>query len=204
MFNQFSPTTQHQPAGELIPANTLAFCVVKVQAIKPSQSTGGRYASLELTIDRGPYERRKVFSMVGDPSDANNSEKYQQMSLAALQHMLEAAGIFRYDQPATYAAFANASFEQVMAALDGRTVAIKTKIEKGTGGYEDKVAVADWLSPNPASRTFKKWAELSAPAAPVQGFAGQAAPVAPAPAYAPPAAAPAAPQAGVPSWLAGQ
>lgn len=201
MFNQFSPTTQHQPAGELIPANTLAFCVLKVQAIKVSQN-GGRYASLELTIDRGPYERRKVFSMVGDPTDANNSEKYQQMSLAALQHMLEAAGIFRYDQPASYTAFANASFEQVMQALDGRTVAIKTKIEKGTGGYEDKVAVADWLSPNPASRTFKKWAELAAPAAPIQGFAGQAAPVAPAPAYAPPAA-PAAPQ-GAPAWLNGQ
>lgn len=214
MFNQFNPTAQHTPAAELVPNNTLAFCMVKVQGLKMSQSTGGRYASLELTIDRGPFERRKVFSMVGDPTDSNNSEKYRQMSLAALQHMLEAAGIFNPADPNSYAAFANASFDQVMAALDGRTVAIKIKIEKGTGGYEDKNAVADWLSPNPASRTFKKWQELLSPAPtahsavahgvvgnPGPGYAGGTQFAAPA---APAAPAPAAGQGGVPAWLAGQ
>lgn len=212
MFNQFNPTAQHQPAAELIPNNALAFCMVKVQGLKISQA-GGRYASLELTIDRGPFERRKVFSMVGDPTDNNNSEKYRQMSLAALQNMLEAAGIFNPADPNSYAAFANASFDQVMAALDGRTVAIKIKIEKGTGGYEDKNAVADWLSPNPVSRTHKKWLELlnpvqapPVPGNPGPGYAGGTQfappPAAAAPAYAPPAAP--APQAGVPSWLTGQ
>lgn len=201
MFNQFNPNTQHQPAVELIPNGVLAFAVVEVQGVKISQN-GGRYASLKLTIDRGPYERRTIFSMVGDPTDPNNSEKYQQMSMGALQHMLEAAGIFRLDDPNSYATFANSTFEQVMAALDGKTVAIKIKIEKGRDGYEDKNAVADWLSPNPNSRSYKKWQELvnptpATPGAPALAHppaGGQAAPARPQQATAP---APG----GKPAWL---
>ena len=206
MFNQFAPNAQHQPAAELIPTNTLAFVVVSVAGVKVSQA-GGRFASLVLSVSQGPYERRKIFSMVGDPTDQNNSEKYQQMSLAALQHMLEAAGIFRLDQAQTYQQFANATFEQIMQALDGRTVAVQVKIEKGTGGYEDKNAVAYWLSPNPSSKTFRKWQELlqgptqatppayGAPAAtPPQGYQPPpAAPQQPAP--------PAAPGTTAPAWL---
>jgi hypothetical protein len=214
MFNTFAPDARHQPDVELIPAKTLAFAVLTVDSIKMSQSSGGRYAKLELTIDRGPYERRKIFSLVGDPSDPKNSEKFQQMSLASLQHMLEAAGIFRHDQPATYQAFANATFEQIMAALDGRAVAIAIKIEKGQDGYADKNAVAEFLSPNPASRSFKKWQELTgmapgAAATPVQGqLAAGGAQAAPAASYAPPAGAHAS-SAGAaagapPAWLQNQ
>lgn len=172
MFNQFSPTAQHQPQIELIPNGTLAFVQLNVQKLANSQSTGGQYVSLELTVDRGPYERRKIFTMVGDPSDSKNSEKYQQMSLASLQHMLEASGVFNPAQPESYSQFANKGFVQILEALDGKTVAIKIKIEKGQDGYADKNQVADWLSPNPASRSYKQWQQLvsggGVPAQPVQ------------------------------------
>lgn len=200
MFNTFAPNANHQPAIELIPANTLAFAIVTVQAVGSGQQTGGRNAKLELTISRGPYERRKIWYYLGDPTDQRNSEKYQQMSLAAMQHMLEAAGVFRHDQPETYAAFANADFTQILKALDGKEVAIKIKIDKGKDGYEDKNVVADWLSPNPASRSNSKWNELlqgsgAKPAAPAQGQ------VFTPPAAAAPANAPASTAGGVPAWL---
>ena len=199
MFSSFNPNANHAPAVDLIPAGTLAFAVVKVESINLSKSTGGKNAKLELTISQGPFANRKVWHYLGDPTDPKNSEKYQQMSLGALQAMLEAGGIFNPADPASYQKFAASSFEQVMAALDAKTAAIKTKLAKGTGGYEDKVVVGDWLSPNPAGRQFKKWQELlqgggaaQAPAAPQ--FAAQAA----APAAAPAAAG------GVPAWLQGQ
>lgn len=168
MFNQFNPQTNHQPAVELIPAGTLAFAVLTVQGLAKSGNTGGEYAKLELTIDRGPYERRKLFPMIGNPTDERNNEKYRQKSLGDLQHMLEAAGLFKPDQPETYQRFANASFVDILQALEGRTIAIKIKIEKGTDGYADKNVVADFLSPNPVSRTFKSWQQLN------EGGAGQA------------------------------
>lgn len=202
MFASFNPNANHAPSVDLIPAGTLAFAVVKVESVNLSKSTGGKNAKLELTISQGPFASRKVWHYLGDPTDSKNSEKYQQMSLGALQAMLEAAGIFNHADPATYQKFATSSFEQVMAALDGKTVAIKTKIDKGTGGYEDKAVVGDWLSPNPAGRQFKKWQELVA----TGGTAPAAQPTAAAPQFAQPAAAPAAPAAtgGVPAWLQGQ
>lgn len=171
MFNTFSPDAKYSTGGSLIPANTSAFAVVSVQKIAQSQATGGRYAKLDLTIAGGDYEGRHLFPMIGDPSDAKNSEKYQQMSLGAIQHMLEAAGVFDHNNPATYQRFANATFEQVLQALDGKTVAVKIKVEKGKDGYEDKNVVADWLSPNPRSGSHKSWLELVGQSQPSMGSA---------------------------------
>lgn len=211
MFNTFAPDAKYS-SGDLIPHGALAFANVTVQGLANSQSTGGRYAKLELTIVRGPYERRKLFPMVGDPSDARNSEKYVQMSLAALQHMLEAAGIFDPAKPETYQAFANSTFEQILTALEDKTVAVKIKIEKGQDGYQDKNVVADWLSPNPASSNKKTWDKLLAggdqvalESAAQAGFAGFSQTAAPATTPAPAtvvAGAQAAPAAGnTPAWL---
>lgn len=204
MFNQFAPNAQHAPAADLVPAGTLAFAVVTVSGVNISQNSGGKNAKLELTLSSGPYAGRKIWNYLGDPTDPKNSEKYQQMSLAALQHMLEAAGIFNPADPATYQRFANATFEQILAALDGKTVAIKTRIEKGSPGYDDKATVGDWLSPNPASRGFKKWQELTTGGANNASPATQAAPAfAAQPQAATTVAAPAA-AGGVPAWLQGQ
>lgn len=197
MFTQFNPQTNHTPGVDVIPAGTLAFAHVSVASIQLSQNTGGENAKLELTLTSGPYAGRKLWHYLGNPTDPKNSEKYQAMSLGALQSMLEAAGIFNPADPATYQRYANASFSAVLQDLDGKTVAIKTKVDKSPG-YDDKAVVGDFLSPNPSSRSFKKFQEL------LSSGGGAPAPAPTAPAFAAPqAAAPApAPAAGVPAWLA--
>lgn len=158
---QFNPNTKYS-SGSLIPNGVCAFAVVNVEKTQHSQNSGGLLASLSLTIAYGPFENRKVFTYIGDPSDERNSEKYRTMSLGALQAMLEVAGIFDPAKPETYQAFANASFVDILQAIDGKVVAIKVGIEKGQDGYDDKNKVADWLTPNPVSRSAKKFQELAA------------------------------------------
>jgi len=204
LFN-FSPDTKFESPNSLIPNGTLAFAVLAVRKLKSSNSTGGEYADLELTLE-GQYEGRKVWPMIANPADQRNSEKWRQMGMAAIQHACEASGIFNPAQPESYKRFESATFVDVLKQLDGRRVAIKVKIEKGVDGHQDKNAVADWLSPNPASTSGKKvWDNLVAgntggASQPAQqsGFSLGSAPAAAAPA----AAAPAAVVSGAtPDWL---
>jgi len=217
MFNSFNPNTKYSNGGNLIPNGTLAFAVVNIDKTQHSQNSGGLLASLSLTIAYGPFENRKVFHYLGDPSDERHSEKYRQMSLGALQAMLEVAGVFDPARPETYAQFANASFVDILSAIDGKLVAIKVGIEKGQDGYDDKNKVADWLTPNPVSRSHKKFNELAqspqkcivpaekpAPGAGTPwGNAQPASSVAPSAAAAPAAQPAAAPGTQAPSWLTG-
>ena len=225
MFN-FNPNTKYDNGTGLIPNGVCAFAVVSVEKTQYSQNTNGLLASLSLTISTGKYAGRKIFTYIGDPSDTRNSEKYRTMSLGQLQAMLEAAGVFDPARPETYQAFANASFTDILRVLDGKTVAIKIGIEKGQGGYEDRNRVSDYLTPNPVSRSSKKFQELMAspekcliPAerAPGDGAApwatasaqqaaapaAQSAPAVAAPAQSAPAAPAAAPGAQPPAWLTG-
>lgn len=216
MFS-FNPNTKYDNGAGLIPNGVCAFAVVSVEKTQYSQSTNGLLASLSLTISTGKYAGRKIFTYIGDPSDTNNSEKYRTMSLGQLQAMLEVAGVFDPARPETYQAFANASFTDILQAIDGKTVAIKVGIEKGRDGYDDKNRVSDYLTPNPVSRSSKKFQELvaspekclipaeKAPGAGAGPWANaQPAAAAPAQAAAAPAATPAAaPGTQAPAWLAG-
>ena len=167
-FN-FAPETQYsQPTGTLIPANTLAFARLTIRGLKTSNNTGGRYADLELIIDSGPFESRRVWPLIMDPSDAKNSEGARNMGMGAIQHICEAAGLFDPTNPQTYTRFSNGSFEDVLKAIDGKRVAIKVGIEKGKDGHQDKNRVLAWLTPNPASADNKGWKELNG-AAPAGG-----------------------------------
>lgn len=159
-FN-FSADTKFDTPNSLVPAGTLAFAKLQVRGLKRSQQTNGQFADVELVL-MGEYENRRIWPVIMDPSDSNNSEQARQMGLAAIQHICEAAGIFDPNNPDTYTRFANATFTDILQAIDGKRVAIKVGIEKGTGGYQDKNRVTAWLSPNPNSGDFKQWERLVA------------------------------------------
>lgn len=136
-------------SSDTMPNGQLAWAVLTVHAIKPSQS-GGQYIDVELTIDEGqPYARKKLWDMIGDPQFAGNSEAYRQMGLIAITRILEAG---RNAGPHNMAGYQIANYEQ----LSGLRVAIKIGVEKGTGGYPDKNRVAEYLTPNPASQSGHK------------------------------------------------
>lgn len=168
---KFDPNTKHETGGTLIPANVLTFATFKVQKLRKSGNTGGTYADIELIL-HGQYENRRVFDKIPDPADDNNSEKWRQMGMASLQHTLEAAGIFDPANPESYNRFANSGFVDILKALDGKRVAFKVGIEKGTDGHQDRNRVITYLSPNPVSSTHRQYQELLAGAQP-QGNAAQ-------------------------------
>lgn len=79
--------SQHAGAAssfDLLPANALLFAILTVKGVKDSASGGG-YLDCELTIDQGqPFAGRKIFDMIGDPTNAGNSEKYRDMGSIAI------------------------------------------------------------------------------------------------------------------------
>lgn len=185
-------------APDLIPAGTLCPAIASVRGIKTSKNTGGRYLDLELTVDAGPYTRRKVFGLILDPGDAKNSAGGREMGQRAIIRIFEAAGVFQVGNLASYQAWDNASLEQIGQKIDGIKVALSVKIESSEG-YADKNTIGDFLTPNPSSAVAAKWKKFAAQlldpawlagkppapaAAPVQtafaGFGGAAAPPAPA------------------------
>jgi hypothetical protein len=161
MSFSFSPETKYESKSNLIPKGVLHKAVLKVRSLKNSQGTGGEYADLELVLCDGPFEGRRVWPMIANPTDSRNSEKWRQMSMGAIQHVCEATGVFRADMPESYNRFAKSAFTDILKEVDGRTVAVKIGVEKGTDGHQDKNNVAEWLSPNPNSATSKLWDKLA-------------------------------------------
>jgi hypothetical protein len=170
MFTSQSGASSSQGPSALIPHGTLAFAVVKPTGIKESKRTGGTYANLELTISEGQYTGRKVWTIVMNPQDERNQNHALRnegkndgalMGLAAMCRMFEAAGVFNPLDARSYDKFNGASFNAVIAALEGLTVAIKIKVAKGKDGYDDKNEVAEFLSPAPSSGTSKLWTQLA-------------------------------------------
>lgn len=165
IFN-FAPDKNQRSAIELIPPGTSLLCVVTLESVSRSQNSNGVIARLCFTVARGPYERRKMWMYVGDPNDENNSEKYRQMSLTTLQHMLESCGIFDPAKPETYNRYAGVAagdvFRVIIQDLDGKHVAVKARTEKGGDGYDDESVPRTILSPNPNGRTAKAYEEVKA------------------------------------------
>jgi hypothetical protein len=173
MFN--SKSGIGESSFQLIPNGTLASAVVTVKGLKRSQRTNGEYGSVELTINAGEFSGRKVWTVIMNPADENNSEGGKKMGITSLTRLFEASGLFTIGDEASYAKYNGASFGEMLALLDGKTVAIKIKIAKGKDGYEDKNEVQDFLTPNPESNGYPGWQKLhgGAPAqqAPAQVFA---------------------------------
>jgi hypothetical protein len=151
--------------GDLIPSGTLALAVVKVTDRKHGK---GEFAKLELTLANGKFARRKLFvNFFANPDDAGWNETTRNIASGQVIRSLEAAGVFNHADGSGYRPL---SFGEVLSELNGKTIAIKVGIEKGQDGYEDKNKVAEYLSPNPASRTHKVYAKA------VEGETGEAAP----------------------------
>lgn len=152
----FSGSAGAASSFDTLPAGLLVFAVLQVKGVKNS-AKGGAYLDCELTVDQGqPYAGRKVFDMIGDPQNPGNSEAYRQMGTIAITRILEAG---RSAGPNNMAGYQIASYEQ----LSGLRVGVKLGIETGTDGHPDKNRVAEWLTPNPASRSgYKGWAKLIA------------------------------------------
>lgn len=145
----FSQGAGQSTGNELIPNGQLAWAILTVRAIKASQS-GGQYLDIELTLEENqPFGRRKIWDMIGDPMFAGNSEAYRQMGQVAIARILECGRGAGPNNPGGYVI---QSYDQ----LNGLRVAIKIGIKKGTGGYDDKNNVAEYLTPNPASQSGHK------------------------------------------------
>ena len=162
MENPFSINSGAGSAPELIPNGTLAWAILTVGAAKQSKSSGGTYYPVTLTIVGGDYEGRKVFDMLPDIKDDRNGEKWRSMGITSITRIFESSGWFKPSDPASYNAFAGKDTLAIMTGMDGQRVAIKVKVEKNTDpAYADKNKVAEWLSPNPASKSgFKDYQKL--------------------------------------------
>jgi len=167
MFN-FSPEKTDVGSRDLIPAGTLLWFQVGARGIKNSQSTGGEYADLELTVMDSPngshnFGGRKIFTKVMSPYDERVSEAGRGMGFAAVLHMVESAGLVNINDPKSYEPLNTATFLQVISALDGKAVAAKVSIQKDKEGvYPDKNQIGEWLSPNPTrGSAFKGYQALA-------------------------------------------
>lgn len=162
----FSGAAGARTATDLIPAGQLAFAILSYRGHKDSTSPNkdgkfGRYLDIELVIDDGqPFARKKIWTKIGDPMHADNTEAYRQMGQVALARICESSRGAGPSNPAGYVLPGDAP--AAYAALDGLRVAIKIKIEKGRDGYDDKNDVAEFLTPNPTSGGNKGWLKLQA------------------------------------------
>ena len=226
MYDYSTAPTEQMGDFELIPDGTLAWAILKIKPkgpvgqpgfapdpndwVTPSNSTeGNAYLDVALTICEGPYNKRKVFEMIG----VAGSEAYVNQGRAAIRAILEVGrGANITSNPGGYRI-------NHYGDLDGLKVAVKIKVEKGgvknaaTGErYNDKNRVAKWLTPNKESDGHKDFERLlagqTAPpsAAPGVGSGGSG----PAPASTTPPwasttgqapATPAVPATAKPSWL---
>ena len=155
----FSPETSNTGSNsiELIPAGTIAKVVIIVRDIKHSQSTGAKYLDLELVVDGGKYDRRRIFSVICDPWDPATSEKAKEMAVGSITRIMESIGVFNSANPETYNAFNNAGIQEVAEAMNTKSLHIVIGIQKGKDGRADKNEVKEWTSPNPKSNGYKSY-----------------------------------------------
>ncbi len=152
-----------------IPDGTLAWAIVKIRpfnldqglVLTPSKSTeSNAYLDVELTLIDGPYEGREV----RDTILLKGEEKGVQMGMAKIRHILEVGreiqGFAATDPKYRLGATSGAQGDMVLMELDELRCAVKIGVEKGEGTYPDKNKVRAYLSPNPASDTFKTFMRL--------------------------------------------
>ena len=156
-FSPESSNTGSNAAFDLIPAGTIAKVVIIVRDIKHSQSTGARYLDLELVVDGGKFDRRRIFAVICDPWDPQTSEKAKEMAVGTITRIMESIGVFDHANPETYNAFNNAGIQEVGMAISAKPVYIVIGIQKGKDGRADRNEVKEWTSPNPKSNGFKNY-----------------------------------------------
>lgn len=171
MTMDYSQAPQGQDYSDLLPHGTLCFGIVKVRPFNlqagivettSKNDSNNKYLDLEITIQGGPYDKRKIWDMPG----VAGSEGYTNAGGAAIRAMLEVGRNASAQNPQGY------SIENYME-LDGLQCAFRVKIEPGTTQYpNEKNRIAIYLtSLNPA--TEKDFTRLvagdSSPAANLRG-----------------------------------
>jgi hypothetical protein len=155
----FSPETSNTGSSsiELIPAGTIAKVVMIVRDIKHSQSTGAKYLDLELVVDGGKYDRRRIFSVICDPWDPATSQKAKDMAVGNITRIMEQLGVFDPANPETYNRFNDSDINGIAITFNTKSVYIVIGIQKGKDGRADKNEVKEWTSPNPKSNGYKSY-----------------------------------------------
>jgi hypothetical protein len=166
MFN--SKSSEGQSIG-LIPSGTVAKATMLVRGIKDSPKTGSRYLDVELTLVGGDFNGRKVWSIIMDPTHAANNDESKAIGERQLACVLEACGVFKPGDDASYAAFNGKGITDVARAISGQTIVVKVGIKKGTEGYADKNTISSYLSPNPASQTSEQFKRVMSGTQPTGG-----------------------------------
>lgn len=155
----FSPETSNtgSTSFDLIPVGTIAKVVIAVRDIKQSQLTNAQYLDLELIVDGGRFDRRRVFGLICDPWDSRTSDKGKEMAVGTITRIMESIGVFDASKPETYNAFNDAGIQEVAMAINTKSVHIVIGIQKGRDGRADKNEVKEWTSPNPKSNGYKNY-----------------------------------------------
>ncbi|CAB4163494.1 hypothetical protein UFOVP806_21 [uncultured Caudovirales phage] len=153
MNSLFNPNSGADSTKELVPDGTLAFAVVSMsdKGLANSQSTGGEYANLVITLEGAPpIGKRKVFHMLANPLDHDNSEAWRKMAISAITRILEACGTFDYESPDSYKIFDfdGVSFSHMLEHIEGQSIAVEIGIQKGQDGHADKNVVKTFLTPS--------------------------------------------------------
>ncbi len=162
----FSGAPQDQ-GGELIPEGTLAWGVIHIQ---PKSAEFGKILNSGRDNPENKYFNymvewtsehvagRKTFGMIA----VEGSEKWVNMSMAAIRHILEVGRKAGPDNPQGYVLGANLpdGDERMWMEIDGLQVAAKIGVEYGNEGHRDKNRVSAFLSPNPDSPTNKHFVAL--------------------------------------------
>lgn len=143
----FSDAEEHVDRSGLIPANTLVKVTIKIKAggyndeqqgwtggYATRAESGSIYLSAEYTIMGGPFDKRKVWSLIGLYSP--KGPEWGNQGRSFIRAMLESArGVAATDlSERAHKARQIASF----AELDGMQFVAKVGIAKGKDGYDDK------------------------------------------------------------------
>jgi hypothetical protein len=110
-----------------IPSGTELQAIITATELKDT-STGGQMLVVEHTIvEDGPYKNRKIWNNL---NIVNSSEQAQNIGLGQLKAVCQAVG--------------HQGLLEDSSMLHDKPIKIKTKVEKGTGQYEDKTIVSSW------------------------------------------------------------
>jgi len=139
-------------SSNLIPRGTLCEVMLNIKEVKNSKETGGSYLNCELTVLSGPFEKRKIFTLIPDVWDQRNSEKWRDMGKVPIVRLAESCGLFTTAQPESYAQFNGATdIMPIAQRIQGARVVIRVGLEKGKDGNQDKNSVDEWGTPRPDS-----------------------------------------------------
>ena len=147
MTMDYSQAPRALDYSELIPHGTLVFGVIKVRPFNlqagivettSKKNDKNKYLDLELTIEGGPYDKRKIWDR---PGVFGEKPGYTINGGAAIRAMLEVGRGASTQSPQGY------SIENYME-LDGLTCAFRIRIKPGTAEFpDDKNEVAIYLTP---------------------------------------------------------